>query len=146
MSTTFVTGRGSALSISTDGTTYTPVLQIKTTQYSGSKGDMEDVTSMSSPGATREWAPTLLDSGQLACSGVFSPADPGQLMLGSAFAAQQLVYVKHQYAPAAGQTTGFLRSFKAYVTDHNLDLQFDKAGAFSSTLKITGLITDVAGS
>jgi hypothetical protein len=69
MSTAFVTGKGSTLSIATAGSgtlTYTEVKQIKTTQYSGTKMDTEDITNMDSPGAFREYAPTLNDGGQLA--------------------------------------------------------------------------------
>lgn len=74
MSTAFITGKNSILSIavaSATGTpTFTPIDQIKTTQYSGRKTDLEDITNMSSPGVTREYAPTLNDAGQLAISGV----------------------------------------------------------------------------
>jgi len=149
MSTAFVTGKGSTLSIATAGSgtlTYTEVKQIKTTQYSGTKMDTEDITNMDSPGAFREYAPTLNDGGQLAVSGVFDPADPGQLMFSAAFNAQTLISVKHQFAPASGQTVGFLRTFVGYVTENTLDLQFDKSSTFNGTLKITGQITDTPGS
>lgn len=149
MSTTFVTGKNSTLSIATAGSgtlTYTPIDQVKTTNYTGTKLDTDDITNMSSPGAFREYAPTLNDAGQLAVSGVFDPADPGQLMFSAAFNAQTLISVKHQYAPAQGQTTGFLRTFSGYVVENTLDLQFDKTSTFNATIKITGPITDTPGS
>lgn len=149
MSTAFVTGKSSTLSIATSGTgtpTYTVVNQIKTTNYSGTKLDTDDITNMTSPGAFREYAPTLNDAGQLAISGVFDPADPGQLMFSAAFNAQTLISVKHQFPVAQGQTTGFLRTFVGYVTENTLDLQFDKASTFNATIKITGPITDTPGS
>jgi hypothetical protein len=148
MSTTatkFVLGKGSVFSISTNGTTYTPVAQIKTISFSGGKLDTEDITNMDSPGDFREYAPTLLDAGQAAISGVFNPADPGQLMLAATFLGPTLVTCKLQYPVMAGFTTGFLRTFTGWVTESNLDAQFDKSSTLSATIKVTGPITDTPG-
>jgi predicted secreted protein len=146
MATKAQTGKGSTFSISIDGgTAFTLCKQIKTTQYSGAKTDLEDITNMDSPGAFREFLPTLLDSGQVAIGGVSDLTDAGQLVVNAAFIAQTKVIVKHQYPPAAGQTTGFLRTFAGYIQDNNLDAQFDKASSFAATIKITGPITDTAG-
>lgn len=146
--TKFVIGKGTVISISVDGGhTFTPVKQLKTGSFTGRKSDLEDITNMDSAGATREWAPTLIDNGQLAVSGVFDPADPGQLAVNVAFTAQTLVEVQVQYPKATDQVnSGLLRAFSAYVTESNLDAQFDKTSTFSATLKITGPITDTPGS
>lgn len=146
--TKFVIGKGTVISVSVDaGSTFTAIGQLKTGSFTGRKADLEDVTNMGSAGATREYAPTLIDSGQFAISGVFDPMDAGQTAVNAAFAAQTLVTVKVQYPKASDQTTaGLLRTFTAYVTDSNLDAQFDKSSTFSATFKITGLITDTAGS
>jgi hypothetical protein len=146
MATKFILGKGSTFSISTDGTLFTPVKQLKTVQFSGGKSDLEDVSNMDSPGAFREFAPTLLDAGQAAVNGVFNPGDPGQLAFNAAFVAQTLVHCKLQFAPAAGDSTGFLRTFAGYVTENNLDAQFDKSSTLAATVKITGPITDTPGS
>ena len=147
MATKYVVGKGSVFSISVDGgTTYVPVKQIKTISFSGGKSDLEDVTNMDSTGAYREFAPTLLDAGSAALSGVMQPSDPGQLVMASAFTSQTLVKAKLQYPIATGQTVGFLRSFYGYIQDSNIDAQFDKASTLSATIKITGPFTDTPGS
>jgi len=145
--TKFHLGKGGAFSISTDGgTTYTQVKQLKTCSFTGAKSDFEDVTNMDSPGATREWAPTLLDGGQCQIQGVFLDSDTGQLAFNAAYAAQALLTCKLQMAPRAGQTVGFKRVFTAYCEEgNNLDAQFDKSSTFQGTLKITGPVTDTAG-
>lgn len=145
--TKFHLGKGAAFSISTDGgTTFTQVKQLKTCNFSGAKSDFEDVTNMDSPGATREWAPTLLDGGEAQVQGVFLDTDPGQLAFNAAYAAQTLLVCKLQMPPRTGQTVGYLRSFSAYVSEgNNLDAQFDKSSSFSGTLKITGPITSNPG-
>lgn len=148
MASKFVLGRGTVLSISTDGgTTYIPVNQLKTIQFSGGKSDLEDITNMGSPGAFREYAPTLLDAGQAALQGIFDPEDAGQLALSAAWIAQALLTVKMQFPKASDQTTvGLMRTFTAYVSEDNLDAQFDKTSTLAVTLKITGPITDTQGS
>jgi predicted secreted protein len=143
--TKYVIGKGSVFSISTDGTTFTPVKQIKTIQFSGGKSDTEDITNMDSTGNYREYAPTLLDAGQASVSGVFDPLDPGQLMFAAAFTGQVLVHCKLQYPATQGQTTGFLRTFAGWVTESNLDAQFDKTSTLAATIKVTGPFTDTAG-
>lgn len=145
--TKFHLGKGGVFSISMDGgTTYTPVKQLKTCSFTGAKSDFEDVTNMDSPGATREFAPTLLDSGEAQIQGVFLDTDPGQLAFNAAYAAQTLLTCKLQMAPRAGQTVGYLRTFSGYVSEgNNLDAQFDKSSTFSGTIKISGPITVTAG-
>lgn len=148
MATNFVIGKGTAFSISVDGgTTFIPVPQIKALTFSGSKSDLEDITNMNSIGAFREYAPTLLDSGQVSFNGVFDPVGTGQTALHGAFTAQTLVFCKLQFPKASDQTaTGFLRTFTAYVSEFNIDAQFDKASTLSGVLKITGPTNDTPGS
>lgn len=147
MATNFLIGKGAVFSISTDGTTFTPVKQLKTIQFSGAKSDYEDITNLDSAGATREWAPTLLDSGQASISGVFDPVDPGQEALSAAFLAQTKVSCKLQFAKASDETTtGMLRTFSGYISERTLDAQFDKSSTITATVKITGVITDTFGS
>ena len=140
--TAFILGAGSTFSISTDGTTFTPINQLKTIQFSGAKLSTDDITNMSSPNAFTEIAPTNLDAGQATVSGVFDPHDAGQTMLAACFNGRTLVSCKAVLATMAGDTTGFTRTFSAYVTDNNIDLSFDKATTISATFKITGAITD----
>lgn len=146
MASKFQIGKGTVVSISTNGTTFTPVSQAKTISFSGSKMDLDDITNMDSAGAYHEYAPTLLDAGQVSLQGVFDPDDAGQLSLHASFEAQTLLVVKVQFPKSSSQTsTGLLRTFSAYVTAHDIDVQFDKSSTFSSTLKITGGITNTDG-
>lgn len=147
MASKFILAKGSSISLSPDGTTFTPVKQIQQVDYSGGKMEFDDVTNIDSPGGVHEWVPTLNDSGDVQVSGVFSDQDPGQLMFDAAFAAQTLMTVKMQMAPTGTQTKGFLRSFQAYVSAPcNISYGTTKAMSFKGSLKITGLVTDTAGS
>lgn len=141
--TVYTLGKGSVLSISTDGTAFTPVKQLKTITFSGSELAFDDVTNLDSPGAVREYAPTLITPPDCDFQGVFNGADPGQIMLSAAFDAQQPLNCKLQLAPGKNQTTGLLRTFTAFVKSKpQIDAQMDKASTFSGSLKITGLSVD----
>lgn len=143
MATKFVLGRGSVLSISTDGgTTYIPLGQIKTCSFSGSKTDFEDVTNFDSTLSVREFAPTLIDPGQVTINGVFNPDDAGQTALQAAFNASTLLTVKLVLAKVAGDPTALQRQFTGYVQDHNIDVQHDKATGLACTIRITAPIID----
>ena len=146
--TVFNLGKGAVLSVLADGATSAaiPVKQLKTISFAGSSANYEDVTNMDSPNLIQEFAPTTTTSGTAAFSGVFNDNDPGQIFIAAAKVAQTLLDVTIQFLPKRGQTTGLLRSFKAYVQECNSgDAQFDKASTISGTFKITGGITDVAG-
>ena len=147
MATKFQLGKGSTISISTDGTTFTLVKQGKTITYSGQKTNFEDITNLDSPGNEMERVPTTNDPGTAAMQGVHDPADPGQLAVRAAQQAQTLLTVKHQFSKASDQTTtGLLRTFSAYVADvGGPDAQYDKSSTFSFTYQITGPITDTPG-
>lgn len=140
--TKFVLGRGSSLQVSTDGTTWTKIAQLKTATFSGAKSDYDDVTNFDSPGNTRETAPTLLDPGSVQIDGPFSPVDPGQTQLQALYNAQTLAQYKLTLVPMAGMTASFIRSFSAYVESSNIDVQFDKSVMLKASLKISGPITD----
>lgn len=149
----FIMGRGSAFSISTDGTTFTKIGQIQQVSYSGGKQNFDDITNLDSPAPTggtavfEEVAPTTNSAGQAQLTGVFSDVDAGQLMFNAAFNNSQLVYVKMQMAPRTGQTKGFLRTYTAYVQEPiNPSYGTTKAMTFQVSLKVTGGFTDTAGS
>lgn len=140
--TKFLLGRGTTFAISTDGTTFTTVKQLKTASFSSSKTDFEDITNFDSLGAVREISPTLIDPGQVTVNGVFDPTDPGQAIFNAAFNAQTLITCKLTFPPMAGMTNSFIRQFTGYVQDHNIDAQFDKALGLAATIKISGPIAD----
>jgi hypothetical protein len=146
--TKFQLGKGAVLSSSTDGgTTWTPIKQLKTITFSGSKQDFDDITNLDSPGAVREVVPTLIDPGTADFQGVFNGTDPGQLALSAAFTAQTPLEFKLQFAPGATQTVGFLRTWNGYMASKpQVDAQMDKASTFSGSVKITGPVTDTPAS
>ena len=127
--------------------TYSTVAEIKTIQFSGGKVDFEDVTNMDSPGAFREKVPTLLDGGDLSLSGNYISGDAGRLAFNTAYLGRTLIACKVVLPLAAGQTTsGDSFTFNGYVSENNVDLQFDKSVSFSAKITITGPVTEIAGS
>lgn len=144
MATKFALGKGSVLSISTDGgTTWTPIKQLKSITYPSSKADFDDITNMDSPGAYREYVPTMNDAGTVDFQGVWAETDPGQVSASAAFEAQQLCQFKHQFAPRPGEGAGFLRTFNGFMASKlQIDAQFDKSSTVSGSIKVTGAYTD----
>lgn len=140
------TGKGGIFSISVDGTVFTPVKQVKTVTFAGSKADLTDITNLDSVGNIRERIPTLIDPGTVSADIVADTTDAGQLLLSSAFFAQIQLSVKVQYPPMPGQPKGLLRTFQAYVSTNGLaSLNVADASTFSTELTITGPITDISG-
>lgn len=132
---------------STGTVTFTNVAEIKSIQFSGGKVDLEDVTNMDSPGAFREKTPTLLDGGDLSLSGNYVSGDAGRVAFNTAYLGRTLISCKVVLPLAPGQTTvGDSFTFNGYVSENNVDLQFDKAASFSAKITITGPVTPVAGS
>lgn len=153
MATKSITGKGTVLSI-VDGTTKTPVLQVRTWQFSGQQAKYDDITNADSPttdggvSVVEEVTPTTISAGQLAIGGVYLASDPGQSTLADAFNTQELTDFELQLPKASGQTTkGNLFAFSGYVQDMPLpDLDYSKASTFKVTIKITGLIEVTPGS
>src|SRR5882762_5252731 len=127
------TGKGTVLSIGSGGTseTFTPILQMKTFQFSGQTIKFDDITNVNSPvqanAAFEEAIPALVSGGQFTTSGVFLPSDPGQIAMSAAFNGV-LTDFKVQLPKGPGQTTaGNLYAFTGYVMDEPLpDVSFDK--------------------
>lgn len=153
MSTKAITGKGTVLSMLVGGTP-TPILQVKTWQFSGQQAKYEDISNADSPttdgGAciVEESVPTTISAGQLSVSGIYLASDPGQAALATAFNQQTLTDFTLQLPKASGQMTkGNLFTFSAYVQDMPLpDLDYSKAATFKVALKITGLIEVTPGS
>lgn len=132
---------------STGTVAFTTVAEIKTIQFSGGKLDLEDVTNMDSPGAFREKTPTLLDGGDLSLSGNYISGDAGRIAFNTAYLGRTLIACKVVLPLAAGQTTaGDTFTFNGYVSENNVDLQFDKVTSFSAKITITGPVNEVVGS
>ena len=144
MSSKAMSGKGTVLAI---GATPTPIVEVKTFQFSGGKNDTEDVSNSDSPGRAKEFIVTLLDSGQLKCGGNYVGGDAGQLALRSAFQSGVLTPFNLTLPKTSTQqTTGDQFAFSAVVEESNVDVQYDKAITWSGSLKISGVITFTAGS
>ena len=140
-------GKGGSLSISTDGTAFTKVAQIKSVKPGGSKANFDDITNIDSPDAFIERIPTTLDSGTVSFTCVSKPDDAGQTMMLAAFVAQTKLTCKLQYPPVGTQTTGLLKTFSAYVSNCPMpSVDATSASTFDGELTITGPVTDTAGS
>jgi len=141
------TGKGGTLSISSDGTTFTLVKQIKDIKSSGQKSNFADITNLDSPSAFIERIPTTLDSGTLSLTVVSNPADAGQLMLLASFQAQTKLTVKLQYPKVGAQTTtGLLKTFSAYVSAAPMpSMSIGDSSTFDAELTITGPVVDTPG-
>jgi hypothetical protein len=141
------TGKGGSLSISTDGTTFTPIDQITKLTSSGQKAAFADITNLTSPDAFIERIPTTLDPGTVSFTVVSNPTDAGQLMLLAAFQAQTKLTVKLQYPKVGAQTTsGLLKTFTAYVSSAPMpSLEISGASTFDAEMTITGPVADTPG-
>jgi len=153
--TTYLLGAGAALSCATtSGGTFTAINQLKQISFTAAKPDYIDLTNLGSPAyatgapVVKEVAPGAIDPGTAAITGILAPAgDPGQTAVSAAFGTQTKLYWKLQFAPAAGQTVGALREFAGYVSEQpTMDAQTNEAVSFNFGIKLTGVITDTAGS
>jgi hypothetical protein len=152
--TTFILGAGSTLSCATSATgTFTPINQLKEITYTGTKSDYNDLTNLGSPSyaaggpPSKEYAPSVITPGTATVTGILAPAgDAGQTTVTAAFGTQTLMYFKHQFAAAAGQTTGPVRTFTAYVAEKPaMNAQLTEVVTFNFSLQISGVITDTPG-
>jgi hypothetical protein len=152
--TTFILGGGSTLALAaTSNGTLVPVTALKSITYSGTKSDYADITNLGSPAyetggpPSKEYAPSVITPGTSSVTGILAPAgDPGQTAVSAAFATQQLQYFTHQFAPAAGQSTGAKRVFAGYVSSKPaMNAQLTDAVSFDFEIQITGVITDTPG-
>lgn len=152
--TTYILGAGSTLAVSsTSGGTFTTIGQLSKISYTAPKASYADISNLGSPSAQagappfKEVAPSQLDPGTVSVTGILAPAgDAGQTLITAGFGTQHLLYFKHQFSPASGQTTGASRTFAAYVSEQpTMDSTLTEAVSFNFSLQISGAITDTAG-
>lgn len=133
-----VAGAASALSGGTNGTeVFEEVAEV--TNISGPDEALEliDATHMGSPGARREYIPSLLDSGEVQLDLNFLPADSNQ----GGLRADLNNRVRRNFKLVWTDTGTTTYSFAAYVTAHSKSAQIDDKLTASVTLKITGDIS-----
>ena len=135
------------MSIGTIGASpvYTSVGEVKSLNQSGRQVSTEDVTNMQS--LAKEFIPTLVESGTWDIAGNRIGGDAGQIAMEGAFNGLTLVPFKIQLPKSGGQTTtGDLFAFTALVQELDYSLSVDKAVTFTAKLKVSGVITETAGS
>jgi len=127
--------------------TYTPVAELKTLDFSGSKNDIEDVSNFDSGSRFKEYISTMADAGDVSISGNYIAGDTGQGAFRGAFNSGAVLSFQILLPLQAGQTTtGEKWVFYGIVQELDNAIQFDKAITFSAKVKITGPINVTPGS
>jgi hypothetical protein len=137
-----ITGAGTTISI---GTTPTLIGEVKNVKINGRKFDTDDVTNMSS--TQKEFIATILDEGEISFDFNRVSTDAGQMALEAAFVAGTTNPFTVQLPKTSAQTTaGDKYTFNALITECNYSFEVTKADAGDCKLKISGLLTMIAGS
>lgn len=129
-------GRGSKLSTSPDGSTYTAVAQLKSLTYSGLKATTDDITNLDSPNAYKELLPTVIDPGDVTFDGILNPSNASDNNLLALLNSQ----VQNNFKITL--TDGTEHTFSGYVTEYvPAKVDYSKAIMFSGKISITGPVT-----
>lgn len=125
-------GRGTVLSFSPDGVTWTAVPQLQQFEPDGSKQAMVDQTNLNSPGNFTQPYAVQVDAGEITFSGIYSGAT-AQVLLGSYHASMTLLYWQ------ALLLDGSLYSFLAFVSEFKpFSVKWNKYNTWSGKLRIVG--------
>ena len=147
LTTTTPVGTNATAVAFTGPVTYTQVAEVKTLNFSGSKNDLEDVTSFDSEGRFKQYVATLADSGDCSINGNYITSDEGQGAFRAAFNDAPTLSFKIVLPLQAGQTVqGEQWVFNGIVSELDNGVQYDKIISFQSKVKCTGPITVIAGS
>ena len=140
------TGRGGAVSVSTDGNTFTKIEQVRKVDFGDPKSNFTPTTNFDSPGNVEESLPTTIDNDSCTLEVVSNQQAPGQQLAAGLFYAQTLITVQVQYPPQPGMTKGLVKTFPAYVESNGQPkLDLSTASTFNVKFKIVGVITDTPG-
>jgi hypothetical protein len=141
-------GLGSVLSVNTSVTTtptWTPVGELNKLAFTGRQAGTADVTNFQS--LAREFKSTLISSGNLDITGNRIGGDAGQVAMEAAFVGLATKSFKLQLVISGTQTTtGDSFVFLAIVEKLNYSVEVDKAVSLDASLKISGILTETAGS
>jgi hypothetical protein len=140
-------GLGTILSIDTSATstpTYTLVGELNKLNLSGRQAGTTDVTNFQS--SAREFKPTLISSGDWDFAGNRVGGDAGQVAMEAAFVGLKLKKFQIQLPPTGTQTVGDSFTFVALVEELNYSVEVDKAIPVQGKLKVSGILTETAGS
>ncbi len=138
-------GYGAAFSVGTGlpgAYVYTQIAEVKDIKPSGFTVGEEDVTTLGSPSATREFVPTLVEGGTVEISGNYI-ADTTQTQLETLAKARTIF--PFQFAFPLSTSKNVTRSGLCFITKlaPGADIVADKAPAFNCTMRITGVETEV---
>jgi hypothetical protein len=141
-------GLGSVLSINT-GTastpTWTAVGELRKLNLTGRQAGTADTTNFAS--AAREFKPTLIASGTWDIEGNRVGGDAGQVAMEAAFVGLAMKQFKIQLPISGAQTTtGDSFTFTALVEELDYSVEVDKVVMLTGKLKVSGVLTETAGS
>jgi hypothetical protein len=140
-------GLGTVLSVNT-GTvstpTWTAVGELNKLNLSGRQAGTADTTNFAS--GAREFKPTLITSGSWEFGGNRVGGDAGQVAMEAAFVGLAMKSFKIQLPISGAQTTtGDSFTFTALVEELDYSVEVDKVVTISGRLKVSGILTETAG-
>ena len=138
-----IKGQETTISISTDGgTSYIEIGEVQSfSGIGGGSASVIDVTHLKS--TAKEKKVGLADEGQVQLEMNYIPTDAGQIALKTARSTQAGADIKIELADT-GLTAGTTFTFKAYVLSFGKNGGVDDIIKASSTLEISGTVTETA--
>ena len=135
MASTAISAQGTVVSISPDGTTWTPVKNIKT--FSGFDGSAAEIDVTNLDSLAKEFRLGLKDSGNFTLEIDRDFADPGQIALIAAQVAASEQHFKVAFANTAKNTA----IFKGFVKKFGMNGGVDNVVKSSVDIRINGAVT-----
>lgn len=135
-----ISGKGTILKISDNGTPTPAFTEIKGVRnLTGPNQTMEtvDITTLSSPGDSREVLPTFKDGGEISFDLLWDPSETEHQGLEDAYNDK----LKQDFKIVFDFATPVTYTFKAYVTNLGVSTPHDDVITRPVTLKLTGEVT-----
>lgn len=142
-----INGQGATISVSTDGTTFTEVSEVKSFGgIGGGTASVKDVTHLKSTAKEKKLG--LKDEGQVTLAGNYIEDDAGQEMMKTARANSTKLTMKIELAnkktPSGNGTTW---QFDIFVQTFKTDgISVDETVTFDSSCEITGAVDETKAS
>lgn len=112
----------------------TTVAELQSMESPSVNTDYVELTHHTSPGAFKEWAPTLRDGEEIAIEGNYVPGDAGQLAMRTANLSGALSTYTVTFPAGLGTWT-----FTAFAKQIKAKAPVDGKLGFTASLKVTGL-------
>jgi hypothetical protein len=129
-------GHGAKVQYSVDGTTFATLVGVTQGDFSGSKADTPETTSLDTPGVAKTFTSGLYDPGDYSAKLNEYPGDPTQSLVRSWFG-DGIAHI-FRTTDSSGIETG---TFKGYVVSFDQSTNDDKIATRSLKLKVSGPIT-----